>query len=50
MKQRGLSLNRDKSVFLIIGSKKDSQKATTELDQNPLLCGEFETKRKTEYK
>ena len=50
MKQRGLSLNRDKSVFLIIGSKKDNQEATNQLKNSPLLCGEFETKRKTEYK
>jgi hypothetical protein len=50
MKQRGLSLNRDKSVFLIICSKKDSQKATSELANNPLMCGEFETKMKSEYK
>ena len=50
MKQRGLSLNRDKSVCLIIGSKKEQQKATTELQAKPLLCGSFETKQTPEYK
>ena len=35
MKQGGLSLNRDKSVYLILGSKKDQQKATMELQEKP---------------
>ena len=50
MKQRGLSLNRDKSVCLILGSKKDQQKATMELQEKPLMCGSFETKQTPEYK
>ena len=31
MKQRGLSMNRDKSVFLIMSSKKDGKDATKEV-------------------
>ena len=37
MKQRGLSLNRDKSVFLILGSKKDQHKASEELEESPRM-------------
>ena len=37
-------------VCLIIGSKKEQQKATTELQAKPLLCGSFETKQTPEYK
>ena len=34
--KRGLSLNIDKSVFLIIGSKKKDQEALKELENNGL--------------
>ena len=50
MKQRGLSLNRDKSLFLVMCSKKDAKEATKELEKYPLMCGEFETKQTKEYK
>ena len=50
MKQRGLSLNRDKSVFLVMSSKKDAKEASKELQKYPLMCGEFETKQTKEYK
>ena len=50
VKQRGLSLNKDKSVCLIIGSKLQKKKATQELHGNPLMCGSFETKEKEQDK
>ena len=50
LKQRGLSLNQDKSVCLIIGSKLQKKKATQELHENPLMCGSFETKEKQQDK
>ena len=50
MKQRGLSLNNDKSVCVVIGSKKQKAEVTEEIVKNPLLCGSFETKEKEEEK
>ena len=44
MKQRGLSLNQDKSVCLIWGDKKQKKEASEELKITPLMCGSFETK------
>ena len=44
MKQRGLQLNKDKSVCIIMGSKKQKQEASKEIQENPLECGDFETK------
>ena len=35
-KQRGLQLNRDKSVCIILGSKKQKREASDELEENPL--------------
>ena len=42
----GLQLNRDKTVCLIIGSKKQKQEASAELSTNPLMCGQVELKEK----
>ena len=50
MKQRGLSLNKTKSVCIVLGSKKQRSKASEDMKINPLLCGSFETKEKEEYK
>ena len=38
-----MQLNRDKSVCIILKSKKE---ATEELKENPLKCGDFITKEK----
>ena len=46
VKQRGLQLNRDKSVCIILGSKKQKKEATEELKENPLKCGDFIIKEK----
>ena len=50
IKQRGLALNKDKSVCIIIGSKTQKQRASEELRRSPLLCGSVETKEKQEDK
>ena len=50
VKQRGLQLNRDKSVCIIAGSRKQKQKASAELLEKPLKCGDFHTKEKEEEK
>ena len=50
MKQRGLCLNQEKSVCIIMGSKKQKKNATLELGQKPLICGNFETKEKNQDK
>ena len=46
MKQRGLNLNKAKSVCLIIGNKKQKQEASRGLEDQPLMCGDFPTKEK----
>jgi hypothetical protein len=46
VKKLGLQLNREKSVCLIIGSKKQKQEASAELLINPLMCGQVEIKEK----
>ena len=43
MKQRGLCLNQDKYVCIIMGSKKQKQSATIELEKHPWMCGVFVT-------
>ena len=50
LKQRGLSLNKEKSVCLIIGTKTQKTKASMELKETPLRCGDFETKEKEDEK
>ena len=48
LKQRALSLNRKKSVVIILGSKKQKENASSTLKITPLMCGDFETKEKQE--
>ena len=50
MKQRALCLNQDKSVFIIMGSKKQRKVASLELESKPLMCGDFRTKEKPQVK
>ena len=44
IKERGLCLNRKKSVCLVIASKKQKLNMLAELKANPLMCGTIETK------
>ena len=37
MKDRGLTLNKDKSVFMILGSKKKKKAIQEEVKANPLM-------------
>ena len=50
MKQRGLCLNEDKSVCVIMGTNKQRKKASLELTEKPLVCGNFITKEKPQVK
>ena len=50
MKERGLCLNQDKSVCIIMGSKKQRKVASLELESKPLMCGDFITKEKPQLK
>ena len=44
MKERGLCLNQDKSVCIIMASKKKRMVASLEFESEPLMCGDFITK------
>ena len=46
MKERGLQLDKDKSVCIIVGSKKQKKEASVEIEEKPLQCGDFITKEK----
>ena len=50
MKQRGLTLNQEKSVCLILGSKNQKEKLSKDLLTKPLMCGSFITKEKQQEK
>ena len=44
VKQRNLRLNEDKTVCLILGSRKQKTRASLEIEENPIKCGNFEVK------
>ena len=46
MMERGLCLNQEKTVCIVIGSNKQKKEATAEIKTNPLMCGNFEMKEK----
>ena len=46
MKQKGLSLNKDKSVCITFGNKKQKLTASKEIEERPLICGNFNTQEK----
>ena len=48
VKQRGLSLNKKKSIILVLGSKKQKENALNILQITPLFCGDVKTKEKQE--
>ena len=50
LKERGLNLNKEKSVCLIIGTKEQKLKTRQALQENPLMCGDNETKEKQDEK
>ena len=39
-----LDLNRDKTVYILIGSKKQKEETRRRLKNEPLMCGQFEMK------
>ena len=50
LKKRGLCLNKEKSGFLVIGSRKQKMNITQYLEAQPLMCGEIETKENPHFK
>ena len=50
VKKLNLSLNQDKTTFLIIGSRKQKLDVLKELEEKPLMCGEFKTQMKPCFK
>ena len=50
IKERGLNLHEAKSTCLVIGSKKQKERVSAELERSPLKCGDFITKEKQEEK
>ena len=50
LNQRALRLNKEKSVCLIMASKKRKQEYSEELKISPLMCGEVEIKEKQVFK
>ena len=45
-KQLCLDLNRDKTICIIMGSRKQREEISQQLIYNPLMCGKFEMKEK----
>ena len=50
VKRLNLRLNQDKTSCLVMGSKKQRQDISSELEEDPLLCGDFEPDRKSSLK
>ena len=50
VKQLNLALNEDKTFCIAIGSKKQITQVRAELQKEPLMCGQFETKLKQQFK
>ena len=50
VKSLNLSLNQDKTVCLVMGTHKLKVKVKPELEVQPLMCGEFETELKNQFK
>ena len=46
IKQRALTLNKEKSVCIVIGTKKQRYEISKELEKQPLKCGYFFYTRK----
>ena len=45
-----MAANTDKSVYIIIGSKKQSKKLRNDIDENPLTLNNVELKEKVSEK
>ena len=50
VKSLNLRLNQEKSVCLVMGTNKQKRKVKLELEAQPLMCGEFETELKDQFK
>ena len=50
LSERGLQLNYDKSVAMVIGSKKQRDAVKEKLEVDPLMCGKYKIKLKEDEK
>jgi hypothetical protein len=50
VKSLNLRLNQEKTVCLVMGTNKQKRKVKLELEAQPLMCGEFETELKDQFK
>ena len=50
MEERCLALNQDKTVCILMGSRKQKEEVREEMRRKPLMCGMFETKEVEEDK
>ena len=50
VRQLNLTLNREKTVCICIGSIKQRARVKGDLEGNPLMCGNFETELKQKFK
>ena len=50
VKSLNLRLNQDKTVCLVMGTTKQKVKVKRELEAKPLMCGNFETQLKDQFK
>ena len=46
IKQKGLQLHEDKSVYMLFWSRKQKREASEIFDKEPLMCGQVELKEK----
>ena len=46
MKERGLELNQTKTIYMLMGSRKQLKEAREELAARPLTCGSFVTEER----
>ena len=50
VKRLNLTLNKDKTFCILIGSKKQRTKIQAELEKDPLMCGDIQTDLKESFK
>ena len=46
MKQKRLTLNKDKTAYILLGQKEEQDKIRTALKKSPLICGSFVVQEK----
>merc|ERR1719509_542175 len=46
MREKGLALNKSKTNYILMGSRRQVKEARREMEERPLTCGDFVTKEK----